>query len=94
LTASSKLTVRPILRVDAAVDAVLTPLLRQGAGFAKTRQPADVPYLMFEEEHRSGAVEISEDGIACTKAICNYIYETYGRFPAGLDAMQRHMPMS
>jgi hypothetical protein len=73
--------------MDAAVDAVLTSLLRQGAGSAKTRQPADVPYLMSEEEHRSGAVEISEDGIACTKAICNYIYETYGRFPAGLDAM-------
>ncbi len=24
---------------------------------------------------------------ACTKAICDYIYETYGRFPGGVDAM-------
>lgn len=29
----------------------------------------------------------SEEAIACTKDICNYIYETYGRFPAHVDAM-------
>jgi hypothetical protein len=69
--------------MDAAVDAILTPLLRQSAGSARP----DVPYLMSDAEHRNGAVEISEEGIACTKAICNYIYETYGRFPGGLDAM-------
>jgi hypothetical protein len=42
---------------------------------------------MSDAEHRGGTVEISEDGIACTKAICNYVYETYGRFPGSLDAM-------
>ena len=26
-------------------------------------------------------------GLACTKAICNYIHDTYGRFPGGTDAM-------
>jgi hypothetical protein len=31
--------------------------------------------------------EISDEGIACTKSICNYIYEKYGRFPGSLDAM-------
>ena len=70
-------------RMDAAVDAILTPLLRQSAGSARP----DAPCLMSDAEHRTGAVEISEEGIACTKAICNYIYETYGRFPGGLDAM-------
>ena len=73
--------------MDAAVDAVLTPLLRQGAGSASPAQPGHVPYLMSDVEHRNGAVEISDEGIACTKAICNYIYETYGRFPGSLDAM-------
>jgi len=26
-------------------------------------------------------------GIACAKSVCRYIYETYGRFPASVDAM-------
>jgi hypothetical protein len=30
---------------------------------------------------------ISEEGLACTKAICTYIYETYGRFPGTTDAL-------
>ncbi len=29
----------------------------------------------------------SAEVIAYTKDICNYIYETYGRFPAHVDAM-------
>ena len=73
--------------MDAAVDAVLTPLLRQSAASAKPPHPGQVPYLMSAAEHGSGAVEISDEGIACTKAICNYIYGTYGRFPGSLDAM-------
>jgi hypothetical protein len=68
--------------MDAAVDALLTPLLRHVPA-----QPGHVPYLMPDAEHRSGTVEITEEGIACTKSICNYIYETYGRFPGSLDAM-------
>src|SRR5262249_28362722 len=65
--------------MDTAVDALLTPLLRRAPA-----QPGHVPYLMPDAEHRSGTVEITEEGIACTKSICNYIYETYGRFPGGL----------
>jgi hypothetical protein len=68
--------------MDAAVDALLNPLLRHAPA-----QPEHVPYLMSDAEHRSGTVEITEEGIACTKSICNYIYETYGRFPGSLDAM-------
>jgi hypothetical protein len=73
--------------MDAAVDAVLTPLLRPSIASAGPAQPGPVPYLMSDAEHRDGTVEISDEGIACTKAVCNYIYETYGRFPGGLDAM-------
>jgi hypothetical protein len=68
--------------MDAAVDALLTPLLAE-----KTALPEAVPYLMSDAEHRAGTVGISHEGIACTKAICNYVYETYGRFPGSLDAM-------
>ncbi len=65
--------------MDAAVDAVLSQRPREA--------PAAVPYRMSDEEHRTGAVRISAEGIACTKAICNYIYDTYGRFPGSTDAM-------
>ena len=60
--------------MDAAVDAVLTPMLRTRAAPAEPAQPrGPVPYLISDAEHRDGAVEISEDGIACAKAVCNYI---------------------
>ena len=74
--------------MDAAVDTVLTPMLRTGSPPAEPVQPqGPVPYLISDAEHRDGAVEISEEGIACTKAVCNYIHETYGRFPGNVDAM-------
>jgi hypothetical protein len=74
--------------MDAAVDAVLRPMLRTGSAAAEPSQPpGPVPYLISDAEHRDTAVAISEEGIACTKAVCNYIYETYSRFPGNVDAM-------
>jgi hypothetical protein len=67
--------------MDAAVDSVLRPS-SPGAGPSGV-----VPHRMPEAEHRAGAVRVSDEGLACTKAICNYVFETYGRFPAGTDAM-------
>jgi hypothetical protein len=69
--------------MDAAVDAALASYSRAGA----PAQPTALPYVMSPQEHRSRTLEISDEGIACTKAICNYVYETYGRFPGNLDAM-------
>jgi hypothetical protein len=65
--------------MDAAVDAVFSRTPRA--------ETAPVPHRMSEAEHRAGAVRLSAEGLACTKAVCNYIYETYGRFPGGTDAM-------
>jgi hypothetical protein len=62
-----------------AVDAVLAALPR-GSKEA-------VPYRMSEAQYRAGMVRVSADGLACTKAICNYIHDTYGRFPGSTDAM-------
>ena len=74
--------------MDAAVDAVLAPLLRaRSTPATRDEPPGAVPYLISDAEHRAGAVEIGEEGIACTKAVCNYIYDTYGRFPGTVDAM-------
>jgi hypothetical protein len=65
--------------MDAAVDAFFWRIPHEAT--------APVPHRMSEEEHRAGAVRISADGLACTKSVCNYIYETYGRFPGIIDAM-------
>jgi hypothetical protein len=46
-----------------------------------------VPHLTGEAEHRAGTITISDEGLACTKATCNYVFDTYGRFPAASDAM-------
>jgi hypothetical protein len=71
--------------MDAAVDTVLAPLLRPRSTTATPdTPPGAVPYLISDAEHRAGSVEISKEGIACTKAVCNYIYDTYGRFPGWL----------
>ena len=65
--------------MDDAVDAV----------FLRTAPAATapVPHRISDEEHRAGTVRMSAEGLACTKAVCNYIYETYGRFPGTTDAM-------
>jgi hypothetical protein len=65
--------------MDAAVDAVFSRVPREGA--------AAVPHRMSDEAHRAGAIRLSAEGLACTKAVCNYIYQTYGRFPGTTDAM-------
>ena len=48
---------------------------------------AAVPHRMSDEAHRAGAIRLSAEGLACTKAVCNYIHDTYGRFPGTTDAM-------
>jgi hypothetical protein len=65
--------------MDAAVDAVFSRTPREAT--------APVPHRMSDEKHRAGTVRLSAEGLACTKAVCNYIYDTYGRFPGATDAM-------
>ena len=67
--------------MDAAVDAVFAPT----SGDSNAVRP--VPHRMSDAEHRAGTTGVSEEGLACTKAICNYIVDIYGRFPGGTDAM-------
>jgi hypothetical protein len=69
--------------MDTAVDAVLAPMSQQHSASAAALQSAGaVPYRIIDAEHRDGTVRISDEGIACTKAICNYIHDTdyYDRF--------------
>jgi hypothetical protein len=67
--------------MDAAVDAVFAPPSRG------SKETGPVPHRISEAEHRAGAIQISAEGLACTKAICNYVHDAYGRFPGGTDAM-------
>jgi len=73
--------------MDAAVDAVLTRISGGNAGAIFPGPQELSPYLMSASAVPEDVVQNSPEGIACTKAICNYIYETYGRFPGTVDAM-------
>jgi hypothetical protein len=67
--------------MDAAVDAALAQISR---GHASASQP----YTMPQSEYRDAIpCAPSDAGLACTKAVCRYIHETYGRFPASVDTM-------
>ena len=67
--------------MDAAVEAVL-------ASYSPDDAPKVVPHRVPEAEYRAGAIRrLSDEGLACTKAVCNYILDTFDRFPGGMDAM-------
>lgn len=70
--------------MDAAVDAVVARIGRKSSATALPPQGL-TPYSMSDSDYRGSIVEISDEGIGCTKAICNYIYGTYGRFPGTVD---------
>jgi hypothetical protein len=44
----------------------------------------------FGQKYLAEASKYSEDVIACTRDICEYIYNTYGRYPAHVEAI--HVP--
>ena len=73
-----------------AVDAVLAHKYGPGGlystprGFATAFRPGLAQTFIDEVTH------YDPDVVACTKDICTYIYETYGRFPAHVDAF--HVP--
>jgi hypothetical protein len=70
-----------------AIDALLKAKYGKGGvygnpnNFNEVFKPGLAAHYLEEVPH------YSEEVIACTKDICTYIYETYGRFPAHVDAM-------
>jgi hypothetical protein len=65
--------------MDAAVDAALVRI-------SQARASETQPYTMPTAEYRDAIPRAPSDaGLACTKAVCRYIHETYGRFPASVD---------
>jgi hypothetical protein len=75
--------------MDAVVDHVLNMKFGPGGLFSPDYQgkvawrDASIP---------TKAAMYTDEGVACTKAYLNYVYETYGRFPAVVDAIQ--MPVA
>ncbi len=66
--------------MDAAVDAAL-------ADMTSPSPSGEVPHRMPEAEHGRDVLAMSDEGKACTKAVCRYIHEAYGRFPGAVDTM-------
>jgi hypothetical protein len=74
--------------MDAAVDAALSRVSREGAGAGAAKSVQGVaPYRMSDQDYYAQTVELSDEGLACIKSICNYVYDTYGRFPGNIDPM-------
>lgn len=72
--------------MDDAVDAALAGMTMkmdewEAMGMVK-------PHLVANEVFDNEAPAASEEGIACVKDICRYIYETYGKFPGLVDPIQ------
>lgn len=65
--------------MDTAVDALLE--CKWGSGGAYTADSAQPLPFMAKNEFLESVPRYSEKTIQCVKDICNYIYDTYGRFP-------------
>jgi hypothetical protein len=73
--------------MEEAVDALIATKYGPGGTYRETKY--------FERVFKPGVTErfldevphYTEEIIACAKEVCNYIYRTYGRFPAHVDAM-------
>ena len=77
--------------MDDAVDQVLAEKFGAGGLYADV----DIfkrPYLSesIAQNYLQNASHYSDKAVEYTKEICNYIFDTYGRFPAHVDAF--HVP--
>ena len=69
--------------MEAAVDFVVD--LRFGPAGAFTDESRVIPWT--SRDVVAAVPRPSAEAIACTKAMCSYVWETYGRFPATVDPM-------
>jgi hypothetical protein len=77
--------------MSAAVDAFIKT--KEGASGIYTSADQSLKEIYkpgLSEKFLQDVPRDSPEAIACTKDICNYIFDSYGRFPAHVDAM--HVP--
>jgi hypothetical protein len=73
-----------------AVDEVVATKFGPGGIYKDTALFARIYKGDYGDRYLKEAAAYTPDIIACVKDICNYIYETHGRFPAHCDAI--HVP--
>lgn len=75
----------PYYTMDKAVDQVIEVKFGKGGVFSPDHQ-GKIPWL--KRDTPAKIAKHTPDEIACVKDYCKYVYETYGRFPASVDAVQ------
>lgn len=75
----------PYVNMDEAVDRVIGLKFGPG-GLFSADYPGEVPWR--DRSMPTRVTKCSEEEVACTKAYCKYVYETYRRFPAYVDPIQ------
>jgi nitroreductase len=75
----------PYVNMDQAVDRVMDLKFGLGGLFSMDYS-GKVPW--WDRNIPTKVSKGSEEEVACTKAYCKYVYETYRRFPASVDAIQ------
>jgi len=71
--------------MDAAVEAAVSGMGEKLDDWEKRGMV--LPHTVSNQEFEKAVPGVSEEGVACVKDICRYIYETYGKFPAFNDTM-------
>jgi hypothetical protein len=81
----------PYIDMDAAVDQVMEEKFGQGGTYADAEVFAQVyKDTATAETYMQNAGHPPAEAVEYTKEICNYLVDTYGRFPAHTDAF--HLP--
>ena len=70
--------------MGAAVDAVIA---KQRAAPAGPSGSGPAPYRMTGAAYRAAIRQRSDEAVACARAVCRYVVDTYGKFPGTVDAM-------
>jgi len=73
--------------MDAAIDAILEEKYGANGRYTDPKYYSQSLKPDAADKFLSEAPHVEEEVIACTRAICSYIYETYGRFPAHCHAI-------
>jgi hypothetical protein len=71
--------------MDEAVDTIVNEKFGNGGILTEEKRRIG-PYKDFRS-FKNELETLPEEAIACTKAILNYAYETYGRFPVNCDTI-------
>ncbi len=71
--------------MDAAVEAAMEGMGEKLDDWE--RRGMVLPHTVTNEEFEKAVPGVSDEGVECVKDICNYIYETYGKFPAFNDTL-------